>query len=43
MVGAAFDKPPDKNVSKTNDGLAVESDERGWLLACVTVRVVIGE
>ena len=43
VVGAAFDKPPEKNVLNSNDGLAVESDERGWLLACVTVRVVIGE
>ena len=29
MVGAAFDKPADRNVSNTNDGLAVESNERG--------------
>ena len=43
VVGAAFNKPADRNVSNTNDSLAVESDERGWALACITVRVVIGE
>ena len=43
VVGAAFNKPADRNVSNMNDGLAVESNERGWALACVTVWVVIGE
>ena len=43
VVDAAFNKPPERNVSNMNDGLAVESDERGWVLACVTVQVVIGE
>jgi hypothetical protein len=43
VAGATFERLPEWNVSNTNDGLAVPNNERGWVLACVTVRVVVGE
>ena len=43
VVGAAFNNPPDMNVSKTNADREAENDVRGWAFASVTVRVVAGE
>ena len=43
MAGVTFDNPPETNESKKNVDLEVENNVRGWALATVTVRVVVGD